>query len=127
MGDRLPFCVELTVLPDERAVVALTGEVDLYTSPRFREVLFEGIDGGARRVVLDLALVTFVDSTAISVLVEGVNRLRLAGGSLAVVCGGGSVRRVLEIAGLRRVLEVYQTRDDALRETAPGPSGSAST
>jgi anti-sigma B factor antagonist len=127
MSDRLPFGVELTALPDERAVVALAGEVDLYTSPRFREVLFKGIDGGARRVILDLALVTFMDSTAISVLVEGVNRLRPAGGSLAVVCGGGSVRRILEIAGLQRVLELHATREHALHDAAPGPSGTVST
>ena len=128
MGDRLPFGVELTVLPDERAAVALTGEIDLYTSPSFREVLFQGIDGGARRIILDLALVTFMDSTAISVLVEGVNRLQPIGGSLAVVCDGGSVRRILAIAGLQRVLELYPTRDDALRDAAaPGPSGGAST
>ena len=127
MGDRLPFGVELTALPDERAVVALAGEVELYTSPRFREVLFKGIDGGARRVILDLALVAFMDSTAIRVLVEGVNRLRPVGGSLAVVGDGGSVRRILEIAGLQRVIELHATRDDALRDTAPAPSGSAST
>lgn len=127
MSDRLPFGVELTVLPDERAVVALTGEVDLYTSPRFREVLLEGIDAGARRVILDLGLVTFLDSTAISVLVEGVNRLQPLGGSLVVVCDAASVKRILEIAGLLRVLEVYPTRGDALGGAVPGQSGSAST
>jgi anti-sigma B factor antagonist len=117
--------VEFTMLADGRAVVALAGEVDLSTSPRFREVLLQSIDDGARHVVLDLALVTFLDSTAISVLVEGVNRLRPGGGSLAVVCDGGSVKRVLEIAGLQRVLAVYPTRDDALRDSAAGPSTSA--
>jgi anti-sigma B factor antagonist len=116
VNDRLPFGAELIVFSEDRAVVTLEGEVDIYTSPEFREVLIGGIDGGARRVLLDLAAVTFMDSTAISVLVDGVNRLRASDGTLDVVCGRGSVRRILEIAGLASVLGIYATRDEALAD-----------
>ena len=95
-------------------MVTLEGEVDLYTAPEFREVLLRGIDEGARRVIVDLSLVTFVDSTALGVLVGGGKRLRKLDGSLLLVCGLDGVRRILEIAGLTGVFAVCATLDEAV-------------
>ena len=94
-------------------MVTLEGEVDLYTAPEFKEVLLRGIDEGARNVVVDLSAVTFVDSTALGVLVGGGKRL-LDSGSLRIVCGDERIRRILEIAGLAGVFTIYLTLDEAL-------------
>jgi anti-sigma B factor antagonist len=111
--DRPQFDVELNRPTDGLAVVTLLGEVDLYTAPRFHDVLLQGIDEGAHRILIDLSAVTFVDSTALGVLVGGAKRLG-ADGSLQIVCGPGNVRRVLEIAGLGGVFAVHSTLDEAL-------------
>jgi anti-sigma B factor antagonist len=94
-------------------VVTLEGEVDLYTAPEFKEALLRGIDDGARHVIVDLSAVTFVDSTALGVLVGGGKRL-LNSGALLIVCSDARIRRILEIAGLAGVFAVHLTLDEAL-------------
>src|SRR5205823_2770407 len=61
-------------------VVAATGELDVTTAPELRERLTALIGAGSTTILLDLAGVTFVDSTALSVLVAALKRLRQADG-----------------------------------------------
>ena len=95
-------------------VVELEGEVDIYSSPQFADALRLGIDGGATRVVVDLAKVTFIDSTALGVVVGGIKRLRALRGTLDVVCEEENLKRIFEITGLNTILGIYPTRAEAL-------------
>jgi len=113
LKDRPQFRAQLSRPADGVAVVTLEGEVDLYTAPEFEEVLLHAIDEGARHVVVDLSAVTFVDSTALGVLVAGGKRL-LDGGRLRIVCHDDRIRRILTIAGLAGVFPVHLTLDEAL-------------
>ena len=58
------------------AVIALSGELDLYTCPEFKEELLRVIGDGTTLVVVDLTQTTFIDSTALGVLIRGVERLK---------------------------------------------------
>ena len=95
-------------------VVTLAGELDLHTCPEFREALLCVISTGARYVIVDLSLTTFVDSTALGVLLRGVERLRETGGNLSVVCPDANIRKVFEVTGLHRVFELHDSRVEAL-------------
>ena len=77
-------------------------------------MLLRGIDEGATRVVVDLAKVTFIDSTALGVVVGGVKGVRAHGGSLDMVCDDENIRRIFEITGLDRILGMYRSRQEAL-------------
>jgi anti-sigma B factor antagonist len=101
------------------AVIALTGEVDLHTCPEFKEELLRVIEDGATVVVVDLIDTTFIDSTALGVLIRGVERLRTEGGRLAVVCVDPSMTKIFEVTGLDRVFSIHRSREEAL---APVPS-----
>jgi anti-sigma B factor antagonist len=114
MEERPQFGVELLRPSEDVAVVELEGEVDIYSSPQFEEALSRGIDEGATRIVVDLAKVTFIDSTALGVVVGGVKGVKTRGGTLDVVCRDENIRRIFEITGLDRILGMYQTRDAAL-------------
>jgi anti-sigma B factor antagonist len=114
LKNRPQFRAELSRPTESIAVVTLAGEVDLYTAPEFREVLLRGIDQGARHVIVDLSSVTFIDSTALGVLVGGGKRLRSPNSSLLIVCGLDGIRRILEIAGLAGVFTIHTTLDEAL-------------
>ncbi len=114
MDERPQFGVELLKPSPEVAVVELWGEVDIYSSPQFGEVLLRSIDEGATRVVVDLARATFIDSTALGVVVAGVKSVRAHGGSLDIVCGDKNIRRIFEITGLDRILRMYRSRQEAL-------------
>ena len=95
-------------------VISLSGEVDLYTAPDFKQQLLEVIGQGGKNVVVDFSDTTFIDSTTLGVLVGGVKRLRPSGGSLALVCTDENITKIFEITGLDRVFTIHATRDEAL-------------
>jgi anti-sigma B factor antagonist len=66
-------------------------------------------------VVVDLARVTFLDSTALGTLVGLLRRQREAGGELRVVLPETTARRIFEVSGLERALDVRASRADATR------------
>ena len=95
-------------------VIALAGEVDLYTAPEFKQQLLEVIGQGAKHVVVDFTDTTFIDSTTLGVLVGGVKRLRPAGGHLSLVCNDRNITKIFEITGLNKVFPIHETREEAL-------------
>lgn len=100
------------------AVLALTGEVDLYTAPELKQELVRVIDEGVRTVVVDLTKATFIDSTTLGVLISGVKRLRPTGGGLELVVTDRNIRKIFEITGLDRVFPLHETRAGALAASA---------
>ncbi len=103
---------------DSTAVLIVSGEVDIYTAPQFKEQMLELLDSGVTDLVVDLTEVTFIDSTALGVLIGGVRRVNSAGGAMALVAVSRPVRRVLSITGLDRVFSIHDTRDAALKALA---------
>jgi anti-sigma B factor antagonist len=95
-------------------VIALAGEVDLYTAPEFKQQLLDAIAKGAKNVVVDLSGTTFIDSTTLGVLVGGVKRLRGQDGQLSLVCSDRNIAKIFEITGLDRVFQIYPARAEAL-------------
>ena len=117
MDDRPQFAVELLRPSDRVAIVELEGEVDISSSRQFKEVLSRGTGGGAQRVIIDFAKVTFLDSTAIGVLVGGVKDMRASGGTLGIVCPEEDIRGIFETTRLNEILDIYLTRAEALAAT----------
>jgi len=102
-----PITLELTVSElDGDTVVRAAGELDVNTAPELREQLARLIAEDARQIVIDLTEVSFVDSTALSVLVSALKRLRQADGDLELASPNPSVRRVFEITGLTRLFTI---------------------
>lgn len=110
----VPFAVRREKLGDRVGLLALSGEVDISTSPRFKEALLALIEDGTADVVVDLDEVTFIDSTALGVLVGAVRRLHPLGGRLVVVAKAHAVMRPVTLTGLDRVFTVVPTREEAL-------------
>jgi anti-sigma B factor antagonist len=112
MGDLREPPVRSVARQDDAAVIVLGGELDLYNAEDIRSALADLIGDDPRCVVVDMADVEFIDSTALGVLIEarsrlGDNRLRLAAPQLGT-------RRTLEVSGLDRQLPVYDSVDAAL-------------
>ena len=66
---------------DGATLIRVIGELDLSTAPRLREMLVELAGNGTVDVTLDLAEMSFIDSTGVSVLVSGFKRLREMAGT----------------------------------------------
>lgn len=86
---------------DDMVILALDGELDIYTVGGFRQES-DKIDPSDVQVVVDLTNVTLLDSSGLGALVSLLNRARAAGGLLGIICPQRHLRRVFEITGLRR-------------------------
>ena len=94
-------------------IVHLVGELDLYNAHEVRESLFAAAERGPERLVVDLAGLTFIDSTGLGVLIE--SRTRLPNRNAFLLVGPGlETRRALEISGLDRHFAVHASLDEAL-------------
>jgi len=97
---------------DGSALVTVSGEIDVYTSPLLQERLVEVLRDGSSRIVLDLSEVTFLDSTGLGVLITALKRCRSADGDLILVTAQPNVLKVLEITGLNDVFDVQESVSD---------------
>jgi len=113
------FQLETVTIGQGDFLVALTGEVDLYTAPELKQELLRLVEEGARRIIVDLTDTTFIDSTMLSVLLSTVKRLRPNGGQLGIVCSDRSIRKIFEITLLDRVFPIFESRDEAIDELVP--------
>src|SRR4029077_2453053 len=103
-------------------VVSLGGEVDLYTAPELKQELHRLVGEGATRIVIDMTETTFIDSTALGVLLSVVKRVRPDGGAVVLVCPDRNVKRIFEITLLDRVFAIVDTREEAFDELASSAS-----
>ena len=98
------------------AVVTAAGEVDVMTCGALRDGLLRAVTGGnGRGLVVNLAGVSFLDSTGLGVLVGVWHRVEAGGGRLAVAAPSRQVRSALDTAGLTKALSVYDLEADAVQ------------
>ncbi len=119
------FDIKTEQLGGDAYLISLTGEIDLYTAPEFKQQLLDVIAQGGKEVVVDFSDTTFIDSTTLGVLVGGVKRLRTNDGQLSLVCSDRNITKIFEITGLDRVFTIYPTREEAVAKLSS--SGQPST
>jgi anti-sigma B factor antagonist len=90
-------------------VVRARGEIDIYTGPALRDVLRDAAAAGPSQVVIDMAEVTFIDSSGLSVIIGAYKRAQDSGIDLVLRGATARVVRLLEMTGLNRVLTVVST------------------
>ena len=91
-------------------VVTVSGELDVATTPAFREHLEDAIEAGAHRLVIDLTAVSFLDSVALAAIVHEKQRLPEHGRVVLVVDPSSYVMLVFQSTGLTQVLDLVETR-----------------
>jgi anti-sigma B factor antagonist len=100
---------------DERTVVIkVAGEIHATTAPEFSTRLNNAIEGGKTGVVLDLTGVEFIDSTGLSVLLNGLRRVTRVRGVMVIACANPTVLRLFEITKLDSTFEILAGCDDAI-------------
>jgi anti-sigma B factor antagonist len=107
------FAVARRELDAHTSVIEVTGELDLTSAPQLKWALVDALEEGRSCLVVDLSATTFMDSTALGVLV-GVNRSMNAGARLAIVCSGARLLRIFELSGVDGMFEISATLEQAL-------------
>lgn len=95
-------------------IVSASGEIDVATAPPLRDRLQALTTAGQSTVVVDLAGVTFLDSTALGVLVGALKRCRESGGDLPLVIEEPRILKVFEITGLTGVFPIFENVREAV-------------
>jgi anti-sigma B factor antagonist len=98
---------------DGGTVVRLAGELDLYNAHAVREALLKATEESPDRLVVDLSDVSFIDSTALGVLIEA--RSRMSNRRAFILAAPGlETKRALEVSGLDKHFAVHDSLEDAL-------------
>lgn len=94
-------------------VLHLRGELDLEAEPRCRELLEPAVAEGPS-VVLNIAELSFIDSTGLSLFASAHKALTARGQSLILIAPQSVPQRVLEIVGLDKELPIFETEDQGV-------------
>jgi anti-anti-sigma factor len=95
-------------------VIAVSGELDLASSPALQEELDRVAASDARMLIVDLRELDFMDSTGLSVLVRAHQRAEEQGRELAMVRGPQQVQRLLSLTGVADRLTLVDTPEELL-------------
>jgi anti-sigma B factor antagonist len=108
------FSLTQEPIDDERHVLAVAGEIDLFTAPELKSALGDAVEAGRSRIVVDLTQTTFLDSTALGVLIGAVKRLRSRDGAMTIVNTDPNIAKTFEITGLDQIFTIRPTREEAI-------------
>jgi anti-anti-sigma factor len=96
-------------------LLSISGDIDLHNSPELRTAIFQAMSGRPpKKFVLNLQRVSYMDSSAVAVLVELLQKMRPLGGRVFLVETQPRVRGLLEIARLNSIFILSATEEEAL-------------
>lgn len=111
--------IDLTSVNDGAvAVFALSGTLDIATSPSLRAALMEAADREDHEMIVDLSQLEFLDSTGLGALIGAHKRASEHNGAVRLVAQEGQILRLLRITGLLDVFSVYPNLEAALTDDA---------
>jgi len=109
--------VDLTLATSEvegATIIAVGGEIDVYTAPKLRDKITELVADGVYDIIVDMEAVEFLDSTGLGVLVGGLKKVRAHDGSLQLICTQDRLLKIFRITGLAKVFVIHETAEAAL-------------
>ena len=107
---------------DDVPVLDVVGEIDIYTTPQFKEAVSEAIDQNKPAIVINMAKVTYMDSSGFGTLLSATKRLRPLDGALYLSGCNEAIQRMLQITRLNTIFGVYATEEEALAAAKSTPS-----
>ena len=98
-------------------VVVVDGEVDMFTSPNLRDKLVPFFEKGIKGIIVDLSGVSFMDSSGIATLVEGLQWSKKEQGRQFILTGPGpNVKNALALTKLDNIFTIKDNKDEVLRQ-----------
>ena len=95
-------------------LLAIAGEIDVYTAPKLRDKITELVNAGHHNLILDMENVDFLDSTGLGVLVGGLKKIRAQEGTMALICSQDRLLKIFKITGLAKVFTIHPSETAAL-------------
>ncbi len=120
MNPSIPLTSGTDLVPSARqegtaVIAAIRGEIDLHNSPELRTAMLDVLlRGDPKKLILNLDQVPYMDSSAVAVLVEALQKLRRVGGKVFLTNLQPRVKGLLEIARLDTIFIVVKDEAEAL-------------
>lgn len=95
-------------------IVSIKGDVDLYSSPQLRKTVIALTEKKTPAILIDLTQVTYMDSSGVATLVEGLQQTGKYQGQFKLYGLVAAVREVFELSRLNKVFEIYGDEESAL-------------
>jgi anti-sigma B factor antagonist len=105
--------ITVQTTPEGIGVIAPVGRLNMVSAKRLTEAVAGLIDGGAPRIVVDLAGTEFMDSSGLGALIAGLKSARQAGGDLRLACPTEQVTTILKLTNLDKVLRPRESVEGA--------------
>jgi len=96
-------------------ILVLSGEIDVYSSPQFKQAIISILDGDEQHLIIDMQEVTYMDSTGLSILTSVVKRISPNGRTVNLVGCKPHIERVLHITKISTFIALHQNTEDALK------------
>lgn len=94
-------------------VLSVSGEIDIYTAPLFKQAVVRLVSEGNNDVIIDLTNVTFMDSSGFGTLLGATRRLRPSGGGLYLAGPNSTIQRMLRLTRLDTIMRIFETPQQA--------------
>jgi len=115
LSDSAARVVDVELFDEAGAVIIVDGDLDLATGWQLEAAIIEQVGNGHRHLLIDLSRATFLDSSAIGVLLRSLAPLRNEpSAAVALVNAQGIVRRALGVSGVGAMFSSFETRDRAI-------------
>ena len=114
----IEFGIKDRAVGSDTHVVSVSGEVDLFTAPEFKQRVMAPIARGVEHVIVDLTATTFVDSSSLGVLIGAHRRLKSRDGRLVVACREEAIIKTFRITGLDTVFTLTDSVEAAISQDA---------
>ncbi len=114
---------------DDIPVLDVTGEIDIYTTPQFKDAVSAAIDEGKPSIIINMTQVSYMDSSGFGTLLSATKRLRPVEGGLYLTGCNEAITRMLQITRLNTIFGIYATEEEAAvaARSLARPDGTVST
>jgi anti-sigma B factor antagonist len=97
-----------------RQILDVVGEIDVYTAPQFKTSVNDILGTGQEHLIINMAAVTYMDSSGFGILLSATKRLRPQGGTVNLVKCTPAIDRILRITRLDSIFHIYDNVEDAI-------------
>lgn len=108
--------VSFKELEDNTVVIKLDGDIDVYTSSDLKDAIFSQIDLGAKKIVIDMEDVYYIDSSGIGVFISALGDFKKVNGKICFVKITDPVKKVFELTKITSFFPIFTTETEALEK-----------
>ncbi|MEI0478926.1 STAS domain-containing protein [Brachyspira pulli] len=108
--------VSFKELENNTVVIKLDGDIDVYTSSDLKDAIFSQIDLGAKKMVIDMEDVYYIDSSGIGVFISALGAFKKVNGKICFVKVTAPVKKVFELTKITSFFPIFTTETEALEK-----------